>query len=214
MPKTVRYTRIPASHASRIPIAKRWACGHGAFLRSRAAKAVHSPPDYTRGPAFVPWSPAADGHAPAQFEIVPRAASRVPAWALARGRPGAGAGAGRRTGLVAACPGGRLARSAHGRSDRRLGPSNRSSANSSSASPRWAAPTRSAATPTATSRTTLADKDEQIASLRADVAFYERFVGSGGERKGLSVHSAEFEREAGGSWRYQVVLTQSLNRGA
>jgi hypothetical protein len=60
----------------------------------------------------------------------------------------------------------------------------------------------------------LADKDEQIASLRADVAFYERFVGSGGERKGLSVHSAEFEQEAGGSWRYQVVLTQSLNRGA
>ena len=60
----------------------------------------------------------------------------------------------------------------------------------------------------------LADKDEQIASLRADVAFYERFVGSGGERKGLSVHSAEFEKEAGGSWRYQVVLTQSLNRGA
>ena len=60
----------------------------------------------------------------------------------------------------------------------------------------------------------LADKDEQIAGLRADVAFYERFVGSGGERKGLSVHSAEFAREAGGSWRYQVVLTQSLNRGA
>ena len=60
----------------------------------------------------------------------------------------------------------------------------------------------------------LSDKDEQIAGLRADVAFYERFVGSGGERKGLSVHSAEFEKEAGGSWRYQVVLTQSLNRGA
>ncbi|KGQ18220.1 putative membrane protein [Lysobacter dokdonensis DS-58] len=60
----------------------------------------------------------------------------------------------------------------------------------------------------------LADKDEQIASLRADVAFYERFVGSGAERKGLTVHSAEFAREAGGSWRYQVVLTQSLNRGA
>ena len=60
----------------------------------------------------------------------------------------------------------------------------------------------------------LEEKDEQIAGLRADVAFYERFVGSGGERKGLSVHSAEFEREAGGSWRYQVVVTQSLNRGA
>lgn len=60
----------------------------------------------------------------------------------------------------------------------------------------------------------LAEKDEQIAGLRADVAFYERFVGSGGERRGLGVHSAEFAREAGGSWRYQVVLTQSLNRGA
>jgi len=60
----------------------------------------------------------------------------------------------------------------------------------------------------------LEDKDEQIAGLKADVAFYERFVGSGGERKGLSVHSAEFEAEAGGSWRYEVVLTQSLNRGA
>lgn len=60
----------------------------------------------------------------------------------------------------------------------------------------------------------LAEKDEQIAGLRADVAFYERFVGSGGERRALGVHSAEFEREAGGSWRYQVVLTQSLNRGA
>ena len=60
----------------------------------------------------------------------------------------------------------------------------------------------------------LAEKDEQIAGLRADVAFYERFVGSGGERKGLSVHSAEFAPEAGGTWRYQIVLTQSLNRGA
>jgi hypothetical protein len=60
----------------------------------------------------------------------------------------------------------------------------------------------------------LAEKDEQIASLRADVAFYERFVGSGAERKGLSVHSTEFTPQAGGGWRYQVVLTQSLNRGA
>lgn len=60
---------------------------------------------------------------------------------------------------------------------------------------------------------TLAEKDEEIAGLRADVAFYERFVGSSGPRKGLSVHSAEFAPEAGGSWRYEVVLTQSINRG-
>lgn len=59
----------------------------------------------------------------------------------------------------------------------------------------------------------LAEKDEEIAGLRGDVAFYERFVGSSGPRKGLAVHSAEFAPEAGGSWRYEIVVTQSLNRG-
>lgn len=59
----------------------------------------------------------------------------------------------------------------------------------------------------------LAEKDEQIAGLRADVAFYERFVGNSGPRRGLAVHSAEFAPEAGGSWRYEVVVTQSINRG-
>ena len=59
----------------------------------------------------------------------------------------------------------------------------------------------------------LAEKDEEIAGLRADVAFYERFVGNSGPRRGLAVHSAEFAPEAGGSWRYEVVLTQSINRG-
>lgn len=59
----------------------------------------------------------------------------------------------------------------------------------------------------------LAEKDEEIAGLRGDVAFYERFVGSSGPRKGLTVHSAEFAPEAGGSWRYEIVVTQSMNRG-
>lgn len=59
----------------------------------------------------------------------------------------------------------------------------------------------------------LAEKDEEIAGLRADVAFYERFVGNAGSRRSLAVHSAEFAPEAGGSWRYEVVLTQSVNRG-
>ena len=59
----------------------------------------------------------------------------------------------------------------------------------------------------------LAQREEEIAGLRADVAFYERFVGSSGPRRGLAVHSVEFAREAGGSWRYQAVLTQSINRG-
>ena len=63
-------------------------------------------------------------------------------------------------------------------------------------------------------QSSLAERDEEIASLRADVAFYERLVGSTSQRKGLSVHVAEFAPEAGGTWRYQIMLTQTLNRGA
>ncbi len=36
---------------------------------------------------------------------------------------------------------------------------------------------------------TLAERDEEVAGLRADVAFYERFVGSTAQRRGLNVHS-------------------------
>lgn len=61
---------------------------------------------------------------------------------------------------------------------------------------------------------TLAERDEEIAALRADVEFYERLVGATGQRRGLNVHSAEFQPEAGGSWRYGITLTQNLNRGA
>lgn len=60
----------------------------------------------------------------------------------------------------------------------------------------------------------LTERDEEIAGLRADVAFYERLVGATGQRKGLSVHSAQFLPEAAGTWQYEVVLTQNLNRGA
>ncbi len=60
----------------------------------------------------------------------------------------------------------------------------------------------------------LAERDEQIAALRADVAFYERLVGATGPRKSLDAHSIEFSPEAGGSWSYTAVLTQNLNRGA
>lgn len=60
----------------------------------------------------------------------------------------------------------------------------------------------------------LAQRDEEIASLRADVAFFERLVGETAPRKGLSVHVAEFTRGSGGTWHYQIMLTQTLNRGA
>ncbi len=60
----------------------------------------------------------------------------------------------------------------------------------------------------------LAARDEQIADLKANLAFYERLAGATRKPKGLTVHSAEFAVEAAGTWRYQLMLTQSLNRGA
>ncbi|AWV08504.1 DUF6776 family protein [Marilutibacter maris] len=60
----------------------------------------------------------------------------------------------------------------------------------------------------------LAEREEEIAGLREDVAFYERLVGATTPRKGLNVHSSQFTREVAGSWRYEIVLTQNLNRGA
>ena len=60
----------------------------------------------------------------------------------------------------------------------------------------------------------LAEREEEVSGLRADVAFYERLVGATGQRRGLSVHEAVFAPEAGGTWRYTVTLTQNLNRGA
>jgi hypothetical protein len=61
---------------------------------------------------------------------------------------------------------------------------------------------------------TLAEREEEVSGLRADVDFYERLVGSTGQRQGLRVHEAKFEQEAGGTWHYTVTLTQNLNRGA
>ncbi|KAF1687196.1 hypothetical protein B1992_04205 [Pseudoxanthomonas broegbernensis] len=63
-------------------------------------------------------------------------------------------------------------------------------------------------------QSSLAERDEEIAALRADVAFYERLVGATTQRKGLNVHSIEFAPEEAGTWRYRAVLTQNLNRGA
>src|SRR5687768_1520572 len=61
---------------------------------------------------------------------------------------------------------------------------------------------------------TLAEREEEVSGLRADVAFYERLVGATGQRRGLTVHEAVFAPEDGGTWRYTVTLTQNLNRGA
>lgn len=61
----------------------------------------------------------------------------------------------------------------------------------------------------------LAEREEEISDLRANLAFYERVAGAAGQqRKGLNVHSVEFKAEEAGTWRYQVVLTQNLQQGA
>ena len=61
---------------------------------------------------------------------------------------------------------------------------------------------------------TLAERDEEIAGLRADVAFYERFVGSTAQRHGLAVHELHMTPQPGGAWHFVATLTQNLNRGA
>lgn len=61
---------------------------------------------------------------------------------------------------------------------------------------------------------TLAERDEEIAGLRADVAFYERFVGSTAQRRGLNVHELHMEHQSGQAWHFTATLTQNLNRGA
>lgn len=60
----------------------------------------------------------------------------------------------------------------------------------------------------------LAEREAEIARLRSDLAFYERIAAGEGPRKGLNVHSAEFVPQPSGSWAYDIVLTQDLERTA
>lgn len=59
---------------------------------------------------------------------------------------------------------------------------------------------------------TLAERDAELAGLRADVAFYERLAGGDAQRQPLAVHSLAFEPLGDGSWRYLLTLTQNLKR--
>lgn len=61
---------------------------------------------------------------------------------------------------------------------------------------------------------TLSERDEEIAGLRADVAFYERFVGATAQRRGLSVHELILQPQDEQAWHFTATLTQNLNRGA
>ena len=60
---------------------------------------------------------------------------------------------------------------------------------------------------------TLRDREEEIESLRSDLAFYGRLVG-GGKREGLGVHVLKVSRIAGSqAWNFIATLTQNFKRG-
>jgi hypothetical protein len=61
---------------------------------------------------------------------------------------------------------------------------------------------------------TLSQRDQEIAALRADTAFYERLVGGTAQRQGLAVHSLELKPTADGAWRYTLTLTQNLKKAS
>ncbi|SDD68148.1 DUF6776 family protein [Aquimonas voraii] len=58
----------------------------------------------------------------------------------------------------------------------------------------------------------IAERDERIASLEADVAFYERLVGGSGQRQGLSIHSLSLQPEPSGAWHFRLTLTQNVKK--
>lgn len=58
----------------------------------------------------------------------------------------------------------------------------------------------------------LAVRDEEIAGLRADVAFYERLVGSTAQRRGLNVHAIRMEPQSERAWHFNATLTRNLDR--
>lgn len=60
----------------------------------------------------------------------------------------------------------------------------------------------------------LGERDEEISGLRADVAFYERFVGATAQRRGLAVHELKLQPRTDQAWHFTATLTQNLNRGA
>lgn len=60
----------------------------------------------------------------------------------------------------------------------------------------------------------LADREEQISGLRADLAFYAHLVGGGAQREGLQVQGVHLKRVAGSNaWNITVTLTQNARRG-
>lgn len=60
---------------------------------------------------------------------------------------------------------------------------------------------------------TLRDREEEIAGVRADLAFYGRLVG-GAKREGLAVHALSLKKVPDSrAWNFSATLTQNFKRG-
>jgi len=63
-------------------------------------------------------------------------------------------------------------------------------------------------------QSTLRDREEEIAGVRADLAFYGRLVG-GARREGIAVHALSLQPVPGSqAWNFDVTLTQNFRRGS
>jgi cell division protein FtsB len=66
---------------------------------------------------------------------------------------------------------------------------------------------------TASLRKTLADRDEEISGLRADLGFYSRLLGGSAAREGLKVQEVQLQAVPGShAWNLTISLTQSVKR--
>lgn len=62
---------------------------------------------------------------------------------------------------------------------------------------------------------TLREREEEIAALRADLAFYQRLVGGRSPRQGLTVHSISLSRIGNtAGYGFRVTLSQNLKKAA
>lgn len=64
-------------------------------------------------------------------------------------------------------------------------------------------------------RQALTQRQDEVASLRADVSFYQRLIESGAQQAGLWVHQFRLrsDGESGNMYRYRLTLAQNLKRG-
>ncbi len=62
---------------------------------------------------------------------------------------------------------------------------------------------------------TLREREEELTALRADLAFYQRLVGGGSARRGLTAHEFGLTSIADtGGFAFQLTLLQNLRKGA